>query len=221
MAGTRLWADARFRAHRYVVIDFEGLTPKGQPPVPVEVASIILAVGDDGLIEVDRFNALLRPPADLDLSALYLPPRLTAGELRIADPPGTVMGRLDKRVAGRRFRLVAHHASVEANLIAGYADACPHLSAAPLLDTLRLTRTLDSAQGSYGLDHVMQRLGIPMPPDRHRALADALATAEVFRRFLSAGGETGALRSLHDLERVAGRGPAKQGAPGSNQATLF
>lgn len=60
----------------------------------------------------------------------------------------------------------------------------------PVLDTLLLSAVAHPNQQSHSLEAIMQRLGISMD-QRHNALADATATAQVFIRLLPALAEQG------------------------------
>ena len=60
----------------------------------------------------------------------------------------------------------------------------------PVLDTLLLSAVAHPNQQSHSLEAIMQRLGIQME-QRHNALADATATAQVFMRLLPALAEQG------------------------------
>ena len=60
----------------------------------------------------------------------------------------------------------------------------------PVLDTLLLSAVAHPNQQSHSLEAIMQRLGIQME-QRHNALADATATAQIFMRLLPALAEQG------------------------------
>ena len=60
----------------------------------------------------------------------------------------------------------------------------------PVLDTLLLSAVAHPNQESHSLEAIMQRLGIHMD-QRHNALADATATAQVFVRLLPALADRG------------------------------
>ncbi|MFF8285449.1 hypothetical protein ACF06W_22385 [Streptomyces albus] len=62
---------------------------------------------------------------------------------------------------------MAHPASTEAGIIGRQATHCPALAATPLLDTLRLAKTVVPGPGSYGLDGLLGYYGIPKPAVRH------------------------------------------------------
>lgn len=207
--------------HTYVVIDFEALTPAGRPAVPVEVAALALTVKNGDLTELWRFEALMAPPPDVpvtlfDTRQTGLTPHLLAG----ADQPDEVMARLDALLDTPPYRLVAQHAPTEAGLIAHQRTHCPVLAATPLLDTVRLARALYPELSSHNLDALLRFLHIPRPINRHRAMPDVEATAQLFRRLLADGQETG-WRTLHCLEATAGLPPKKLPTPAGDQEELF
>ena len=69
----------------------------------------------------------------------------------------------------------------------------------PVLDTLLLSAVAHPNQQSHSLEAIMQRLGIQME-QRHNALADATATAQVFMRLLPALAEQGVVTLRQALE---------------------
>ncbi len=69
------------------------------------------------------------------------------------------------------------------------------------LDTKLLAAALDPAAGELGLDALAERLGVAVH-DRHRALGDALVTAEVFVRLLPLLAAAG-VHTIADAEALA------------------
>lgn len=126
----RLLKDPKFTATTYVVIDFEGLTPAGRSPVPIEVAAGAGRFDLDGQwVQQWEFDALMRPPADVPVTRFDVEQTgITAAMLADALPAATVMGGLDALLVASPYRLVAHHAATEATLIGGQRDHCPALS---------------------------------------------------------------------------------------------
>jgi len=57
-------------AATFIVIDVEALTPAGRPAEPTEVAAIALGVQDGQLAELARFEELIRPPAEVPVTAI-------------------------------------------------------------------------------------------------------------------------------------------------------
>ena len=77
-------------------------------------------------------------------------------------------------------------------------DACGVRFDNPVLDTVLLGAHLYGTTESLSLDTLVARFGIEIAEeDRHTALGDALATAELFVRFLDTLEATG-IRTLRD-----------------------
>jgi DNA polymerase-3 subunit epsilon len=128
---TSLAHDPRLLRTRLVVIDFEGLTPAGRSPVPVEVAAITLLCQPDGnLHEVGRFESLMSPPADIPITSFDQASGIARALLATAPPTATVMAALDHHVfnpadaAGHTVRLVAQSAGTERTLLHGQREYC-------------------------------------------------------------------------------------------------
>lgn len=215
--------DPRFAAMTFVVIDFEGLTPAGRPAEPIEVAAVALRPLDGRLVETGRFEELMRPPADVPVTARDIQLKgITQRMLTSAAPAAEVMAQLDARLTTPPYRLVAHHASTEAGIIARQAEHCPVLAATPLLDTLRLAKAVVSGLGSYGLDRLLGHYGIPKPAGRHRAMPDVEVTAQVLNRLVDYGYEAGRWSTLLELDMAAGLQPTRPApAPDAEQGALF
>ena len=207
----------------FIVIDFEGLTPAGRPPEPVEVAAIALACRGGQLTETGRFTELMRPPADVPVTGEFT--RITAITARMlsgARPACEVMADLERQLmVPGRCRLVAHSAPTEAGLLARQRDHRPQLAATPLPDIVRLARAAAPCLTSYRLDSVLGYYGIPRPADRHRALSDTEVTAAIFARLLADGASVPGWAALTDLDAAAGRPPASPQAAPLIQETLF
>jgi DNA polymerase-3 subunit epsilon len=217
--------DPAFLEHTFVVIDFEGLTPKGRPAEPIEVAAVAGSFHGGQWAESGRFSSLIRPPDDVPVTPFDTAQTgLTEARLRTQQPAALVMAALDARLAAPPYRLVAHHAPTEAGLIAGQRQHCPTLAATPLLCTVRLARAAYPELPSHGLNAVLHHLGIPLPAGRHRALPDVEVTVDVFARVLADGAAAGHWSTLRDLDHVAGIPPKSAPTGPTNdptQPTLF
>ncbi|MFI6883742.1 PolC-type DNA polymerase III [Streptosporangium canum] len=214
--------DTDFARHTYVVIDFEGLTPAGRSPVPIEVAALALTPKGDELIETWRFEALIAPPAEVPVTDFDIRQTgITPAMLADAAGPEQVMAELDALLSMPPYRLVAHHAPTEAGLIAHQAPHCRTLAATPLLDTVRLARITYPELSSHSLDALLRYLRIPPPHGRHRAMPDVEATAQVLRRILCDGSASGRWRALHELDADGGLPPKRLLAGEGSQEELF
>ncbi|MBN6050751.1 3'-5' exonuclease, partial [Nonomuraea sp. RK-328] len=123
----------------WAVIDFEGLTPAGRPPVPIEVAVVAGRLTGGGTwVESGRFASLMQPPADVPVTEFDTAQTgISATMLAAASPAERVMTALDARFVAPPYRLVAHSAHTEATLIGGQRRHCPTLAAIPLICTPR------------------------------------------------------------------------------------
>ncbi|MEV8100198.1 3'-5' exonuclease [Streptomyces sp. TLI_235] len=219
----RLMQDQRFTDTTFVVIDFEGLTPAGRPAEPIEVAALALRADGGQLVEVGRFESLIRPPADVPVTAFDTAQTgITAQMLAAAPTAAEVMARLDGRLSVPPYKLVAHHASTEAGMIAHQAGHCPTLASTPLLDTVRLAKAVLPGLGTYRLDNLLSYYGITRPADRHRAMPDVEVTAQLLARLLADEGAAGRWRTLLDLDAAAGLQPKRLSPePVLEQSALF
>jgi DNA polymerase-3 subunit epsilon len=210
-----LFTDPAFAAMTYVVIDFEGTTPKGHRPEPIEVAALALTVTPDSLAEIWRFEALMKPPAHAPVTAFDTAHTgISAAMVADQPPAAVVLADLDARITPEPHLLIAHNAPTEAGLLHDYRDACPILATTDLLDTVRLARRAFPELSSHRLDALLDHLAIPHPPGRHRAMPDVEVTAHLFIRLVSRG----PWRTLQELRSVGGF-TAKANRP--SQESLF
>jgi DNA polymerase-3 subunit epsilon len=213
---------ARLAAVTFIVIDFEALTPAGQPAEPTEIAAIAFRPKDGRLAEQARFEELIRPPAGIPVTAFdQRMTGITARMLDTARPAADVLATLDQQAASPPRRLVAHHAPTEAGLIGRQRQHCPALAATALLDTVRMARAVIPHLPSYRLDEVLRHYRIPRPAGRHRAMPDAQVTGEVFGRLLADGARLGLWATLTDLDVAAGLQPKAAPCPRPVQEPLF
>lgn len=217
--GQRLTEDERFAATTFVVIDFETTTPAGRRPEPVDVAILTLRAKPGDLVETDRFQALMRPPAHAPITPFDTEQTGITPEMIAQQPPAAdVLARLDQRFTNPPYLLVAHNAPTEGGLLYDYREHCPNLARLDLLDTVRLTRHLYPDLPNHKLDTLLLHLHIPYPRNRHRAMPDVEATAQLFRRIITDAEHTQRWASLRALRGDAGY-PAKANKP--EQTSLF
>jgi DNA polymerase-3 subunit epsilon len=201
----------------WLVIDFEASTPAGSPSEPIEVGAVLLRLAGTALVEVRRFEALMRPPAHAPVTIFQT--GITAAMVADCPPAATVLAAFDATLSDPPYVTVAHHAATEAGILARYAAACPTLAAAPMLCTRNLARHAYPGLASYSLDTLLNHTQIPIPAARHRALPDAAATAALLPRLLTDGAARHRWSRLHQLLNLAGR-PAPS-TTAAEQTTLF
>ncbi|WP_406336315.1 3'-5' exonuclease [Streptomyces zaomyceticus] len=206
----RLADDPAFRDTHFVVIDFEGTTPKGAPPEPIEVAALGLKhEASRGPVHSGfSFQSLIRPPAHAPVSPFGVKQNgITPADVADASPAATVLRALDEELPEHPVLLVAHHAPVEGNIIYAYREACPRLAHTRIVDTRLLAKHVAQDLPAYNLDTLLAHYGIPQPPHRHRAMDDVVVTASLFRALLTKAARTRVNTSLADLVRVSSRRP--------------
>jgi DNA polymerase III subunit epsilon len=206
-------------------MDFEGTTPAGHPPEPIEVGAVRLRLRQNasgwGLAETGRSTALIRPPAHAPVTASDTRQTgITAAAVTDQPDAATVLTALDAAtLTDPPYVTVAHYATTEAGIVRRYATACPTLAATPMLDTIRLARRTHPAVANYQHDTLLTQLGIPIPVQRHRALPDAVATAAVTPRATCCWLATAVLvNPASQLHTLAGLAPPQ---PDDDQAALF
>ncbi|MGW2819104.1 3'-5' exonuclease [Streptomyces sp. NPDC001415] len=208
--GSALAGDPDFCDTHFVAIDFEGTTPKGYSPEPIEVAALGLrhAAGRGPVASGFSFEAFIKPPTHAPLTAADTARTgITASDLVDALPAPPVLRSLEGALPGPPVLLVAHHAPLEAGILFRYRASCPRLAHVPVVDTRLLARHVLPGLSSYSLDALLAHEDIPQPPRRHRALDDVTVTAALFHRLLTRAARPRAISSLGGLVRVAARTP--------------
>ena len=154
---------------RFAVIDTE---TTGLDPMSDRVVSVALVPLDDGVLRRDLAQHILVDPG------IRIPPQATAVH-GIED--GDVIGAPDLAGAVAALApLLADRVVVGHNLEFDLAFLCAAgFPATRTLDTLAVSRLLWPGRGTrHTLDALAERVGV-VPGDRHTALGDAVATAEV------------------------------------------
>ena len=180
----------------YVVFDLETTGSSAGRGGITEIGAVKVVGG----VVVDRFSTLINPERPIEPFVV----RLTGiTDRMVADAPlaSEVMPRFEEFVEGTV--LVGHNVSFDCSFVAAARedvglDPLPN----PVLDTLKLARSLVPGLPRYRLASLASHFGVRQAPN-HRALSDAAATAEVFVKLLkllrSAGvktvGEAATLRS--------------------------
>ena len=155
--------------------------------VAIDLETTGLDAGSDSIIEIgavrfqggrelERFDQLVKPPKSI-------PPRITQitgiRNSDVTDKPTIeqVQAELLAFVGSDVAGVIAHSATFDI----GFLKAAGIDFHRPVYDTLELSQMLLPGRASYSLGELVQTLGIDATPN-HRALQDALATAELFRR---------------------------------------
>jgi DNA polymerase-3 subunit epsilon len=157
----------------YVVFDIETTGSSAEKGAITEIGALKVIGGQ----VVDEFATLINPGRRIEPFVV----RLTGiADRMVADAPtaAEVMPHFEEFVEG--CILVGHNVQFDCAFVAAAraASGLPPLPN-PVLDTLKLARTLVPGLKRYRLASLVSHFGVRAAPN-HRALADAAATAEVF-----------------------------------------
>jgi DNA polymerase-3 subunit epsilon len=181
----------------FVVFDVETTgSAAGKGGAITEVGALKLVRGE----VVDQFSTLVNPGRLIEPFVV----RLTGiTDRMVSDAPSIseVMPRFEEFVEG--CVLVGHNVHFDCSFVTAARGGTPLPN--EVLDTLKLARSLVPGLKRYRLSALVSHFGVRQAPN-HRALSDAAATTEVFRKLLkllhSAGmksvGEALALRGGRD-----------------------
>ncbi|OFR37360.1 exonuclease domain-containing protein [Corynebacterium sp. HMSC077D03] len=164
---------------RYAVVDFE-TTGFGSTDRVIEIGVVLLDHNRD--VE-STWETLVQPQRDIPNSFVH---RITPTDVVDAPLFGEVAGEFFELLNGRT--VVAHNAPFEARFLkrefSSLGVAWPNYGAW-VVDTKRLFQQTYPGEGAT-LEHALEVVGITNARP-HSALADALATAELFARLVSQG----------------------------------
>ncbi|MDX2189438.1 MAG: exonuclease domain-containing protein [Bacteroidota bacterium] len=165
----------------FAVVDIE--TTGGSPPYHriVEIAIVI----HNGIEVVDRFDTLINPERNIPFSVSMI--HGITNEM-VAEAPKfyEVAKQIYTMTENRIF--VAHSVNFDFNFIKSEFEALGGEFQRKKMCTVRLSRKLIPGHKSYSLGNICSELGIKVN-NRHRALGDAEATAELLTRCLIADKE--------------------------------
>lgn len=157
----------------FCVFDLEttGLNPE-QGAEPIEVAAVRIARGEI----VDTFEAFVSPDGRIPREVQELT-GIRPVDVAEASPASRVLGEFLDFVG--EAVLVAHNVDFDREFLDMYA---PRPVDNDEIDTLRMARVLLD-QRDHSLDHLVRQFDLDRN-EGHRALEDARATAELFRRLV-------------------------------------
>lgn len=163
----------------YLIVDFETCTPLGRPPVPIELGYV--CVDENEKIEIEG-SILFGLPKGVrltrfDITQTGIEECLLAGK-RVFLEDSSVKEKMKNIIVkyGVNY-LVAHNASYERNIMDTlYVDDIDKI---PYLDTMLIGKKIFPQMGRYSLDVLATSFNIPIPVNRHRALADCHLTKDL------------------------------------------
>lgn len=185
----------------YVVFDTEttGLEPsRGDDLVSVAGVRIV----NDRVLRGEIFDGLVNPGRPIPPASSRIH-GITDDMVAEADPVEQVLPRFYAFIGDSV--LVAHNAAFDMTFLSKYQGRTGLRFEQPVLDTVLLAGHIFGASESLTLDALAERFGIVIPvEDRHTALGDALATAEVLRKLIALLTPLGVV-TLSDAIKVSNR----------------
>lgn len=170
-------ADAQLDALTYVVFDTEttGLLPEQGDEI-VQIAAVRIVNGKRVKSEV--FDLLVNPgrPIPASASAIH-----GVTEAMVADAVGVQEAVRQFHLFAEGAVLVAHNAPFDMEFLTRREKEVGLRFVNPILDTVLVSATAFGRGETHTLDALAERLGVHIhEKDRHTALGDAIATADVF-----------------------------------------
>lgn len=191
--------DTPLRALTYVVFDTEttGLEPSAGDEI-VSVAGLRIVNGR--LLRGEIFDQLVNPNRPIpDVAAKVH--GISNAMVERAPAVDMVLPRFKKFVGDAV--LVAHNAAFDMKFLTLKQEVSGVRFDNPVLDTVLLAAHVHGTDDSLTLDSLAERYGIALPEkDRHTALGNSMATAEVFLRLVDLLDQAG-IRTLRDAIQVS------------------
>jgi DNA polymerase III epsilon subunit len=184
--------DARLAELSYVVFDTEttGLRPAEGDRL-ISIAGVRIVNGR--ILRGETFNSYVNPDRSIPAGATRVH-GITDSMVAEAPKAEEVLARFRRFVGGAV--LVAHSAAFDMAVLQSESGASGFVLDSPVLDTLLLSLGVHDHLGDHRLDAIAERFGFTIEiADRHTALGDSLATAEIFLRLLNILG----MRGVHSL----------------------
>lgn len=175
-------------------IETTGLDPKRGHRI-IEIGAIRVEQGR--IDQTKTFSSLVNPECPIPPDAKRIH-RITDDTVREAP---TIMTVLPTFLAfAKDSTLVAHNAAFDMGFLEVEKEYCwGYVQLPPCLCTMVLSQSLLHTAFRHSLDALCERFSLPLPPDRHRAMADVLLTAQVLLQLL----EYGHIHSMEELTRRA------------------
>jgi DNA polymerase III epsilon subunit len=175
-------SDARLDDLTYVVFDTEttGLLPNQGDEI-VQIAAVRIVNGKR--VKGEVFDTLVNPGRSIPASSTAVH---GVSETMVRDAPNVLQALERFRVFSHGAVLVAHNAPFDMEFLRRRERELGNRFDNPILDTVLLSAAVFGQAETHTLDALVERLGLSIAQgERHTAIGDAVATAEVFLRLKS------------------------------------
>ncbi len=174
-------------------VETTGLDPKRGHRV-IEIAGVRI---ENGAITEKTFHSLINPERDIPWETKQIH---HVSDADVADAP-TIMTVLPSFLQfAEGSVLVAHNAAFDMGFLMVEKEFCwGYLELPECFCTMRLSQAIFPTAFRHNLDALADRLQLPLPPDRHRALPDVILSANALLKMLGMAH----IASLEELRKKA------------------
>jgi DNA polymerase-3 subunit epsilon len=175
----------------YAIIDIETTGGRARRDKITEIAIVL----HDGVEIIDTYETLVNPECHIPYGITEL---TGISQEMVADAPKfyEVARKVVEMTENCVF--VAHNVRFDYGFIREEFKRLGFSYVRKQLCTVRLSRKTIPGLGSYGLSNLIRFMGIEVD-NRHRAMGDAIATAELFRRIMEAKENKTEVRSMVNM----------------------
>ncbi|TDL97761.1 PolC-type DNA polymerase III [Macrococcus brunensis] len=198
--------DRNLNSSSYVVFDVETTGLSSQYDKIIELAAVKVQNGEI----IDKFESFSNPGELLNETIKQLT-GITDDMLVDAPPIEDVLPRFKEWVGDAIY--VAHNASFDMGFIdTGYDRLGLGASENGVIDTLELSRTINTELGKHGLNFLAKKYGVELT-QHHRAIYDAETTAHIFVKMLKQMEERGVTNHQEIDQKLSNQDAYKRARP--------
>lgn len=175
-------------------IETTGLDPNRGHRI-IEIAGVKI---ENGIIKQETaFTSFVNPERDIPAESRQIH-KITDEQVRSAPSIDEVLPKFLEFAQGSL--LVAHNAEFDYGFLEVEKESCwGYIDLPECFCTMRLSQSIFPREFRHNLDVLVKKFDLKVPGDRHRALADALVTAEALLKLL----EVGNVSSMDEFKKRA------------------
>ncbi len=178
------------------IFDLEttGLDPKKGHRI-LEIAGVRI---ENGQVNMEKtFASMVNPERDIPWEAKQVN-KISEEDVANAPTIDIVLPQFLEFAAGTT--LLAHNANFDYGFLSTEKEYCwGYIDLPECYCTMKLSQSLYPTEFRHSLDVISKRFDLPLPEERHRALADTILLAQAFLKMM----ESGKVKSFEDLCKKA------------------